>query len=946
IAGVNNLIKDTAGTFRLGGHLTLAGRLDVRDGRLAVEVGNDPSPAGMPGTGTATITADSATFSNRSVLDIDAYHGDGATERNQQVIIRTVSEDIAAVPNYTIAGQQPQNVDFLSLQLRIDDSNRKELYVDSWLRWYDPRPNEAHGTFTLTGDGSFTLGAALNDEAPEAATDWDGKSLTKKGSGRLILRGLSGYTGDTTIEAGTLTLTNNLSTGANNAGRRVMNSGLLQFDFGLAASDVYNLDITGTGDLIKTANGRLALSGNNTYSGRTLIDDGIIAITNYNALGVNSAATSVAMNSGATLELAMATDGNFNKAIGGAGGVRMSGTGTATLTAANSYSGGTVVEDGGGLVAANNRALGSGGIRLENGSSLDLDFNGVFANDMLRGTAGVGLADVDGTLNTRGNIQFSGDHTDYDGLVNVLSDRLTLGTVSRTAFSSGADYDVHNGATLAGNGTIGRQDITEPGLRVRTGGTVSPGNSIGRIRVNGDVVMESGSFYEVEVDWSNSNMSDRITASGSADLQDGADGRPTVVYFGGIGGAAATTGNRWLILSASVLNGTFADVVTRSRYITPSLEYDAANAYLVLRRNGVGFVEDGMTVNQRSVGNALETLNPASDLYAQVTALGGTDDIGYAFDLLSGEMHASLVGALGNYNRSIASALRRRIIENPDCGYPLWASVDGYYALTESSKPANTARARYTSYGVSVGGEMRPGNRAILGAAFRYGDGRLKLDGRHSRADIDSFSFSLYGGWDAWQTTDATVKLMAGAGYGMHRTDSKRSITAPLAPQTLNDKYTNHSYQLFAEALYQYRMSERWTLEPYAALEWDMLRTGSIGESGGSAALTADRDSHHTVMSTLGARVEFRPAQKMTVGVDAGWQHIYGKRNPASHFRYAAGSDEFRIQGAPYARNIARASVYATYAIRECFTIQVGYDGVFGNRYASHGGEIKMQLGF
>ena len=62
----------------------------------------------------------------------------------------------------------------------------------------------AHGDFTLN-EGNFTLDQALHDRPSGAyLRSWDGKSLTKKGNGTLILNGANGYTGITAIEAGTL----------------------------------------------------------------------------------------------------------------------------------------------------------------------------------------------------------------------------------------------------------------------------------------------------------------------------------------------------------------------------------------------------------------------------------------------------------------------------------------------------------------------------------------------------------------------------------------------------------------------------------------------------------------------------------------------------------------------------------------------------------------------
>ncbi|WZB76309.1 autotransporter outer membrane beta-barrel domain-containing protein [Achromobacter insuavis] len=75
-------------------------------------------------------------------------------------------------------------------------------YKLSWLE----DPAKAHGTFTIAEGGDFTLGAVLADVSANTntTTPWDGKSLTKAGTGVLQLTAKNLYTGPTTINAGVL----------------------------------------------------------------------------------------------------------------------------------------------------------------------------------------------------------------------------------------------------------------------------------------------------------------------------------------------------------------------------------------------------------------------------------------------------------------------------------------------------------------------------------------------------------------------------------------------------------------------------------------------------------------------------------------------------------------------------------------------------------------------
>ena len=64
------------------------------------------------------------------------------------------------------------------------------------------------------------------------------------------------------------------------------------------------------------------------------------------------------------------------------------------------------------------------------------------------------------------------------------------------------------GGTLGGNGTVGPTTIL-------AGGALSPGNSVGTLTVNGNLVFAAASLYMVEVQ---GNTADRANASGAATL--------------------------------------------------------------------------------------------------------------------------------------------------------------------------------------------------------------------------------------------------------------------------------------------------------------------------------------------------------------------------------------------------------------------------------------------
>ncbi len=206
------------------------------------------------------------------------------------------------------------------------------------------------------GNPNYSPGMIVNN--PTADYTFIGGSiggtgaLLKQGDGTVTFSQTKNtFSGGTTIEGGTVVAktVNSLGTGDIVTGN-LNGKGTVQFD--LANSGEFSRKISGTGDLVKSGAGDLTLSNSdNSYEGGTTIRGGkVIAKGVVKTIGTGPIDTGSGSAKGAIV-FDLDQDDSFDNTISGTGSVEKSGFGTLTLNKlppnkANSYSGGTLINDG------------------------------------------------------------------------------------------------------------------------------------------------------------------------------------------------------------------------------------------------------------------------------------------------------------------------------------------------------------------------------------------------------------------------------------------------------------------------------------------------------------------------------------------------------------------------------------------------------------------------
>lgn len=199
--------------------------LDV-DYAAATQASQDGTP--LITGGDVTLDGD-LKISDSTVSDLSDITSDQQLAQGQIVLI---DADSAINGNFSsLSMNSASQPDYLAFSGQINPNDDTQYLLGAGLSWYADSASTisttaAHGTFTLDAGKSFEVTSSLVDVAPDATTGWDGKTLTKKGDGTLILSGDNSYSGGTDIEGGELLATNVNALGTGD----IDNSGQLTLD--------------------------------------------------------------------------------------------------------------------------------------------------------------------------------------------------------------------------------------------------------------------------------------------------------------------------------------------------------------------------------------------------------------------------------------------------------------------------------------------------------------------------------------------------------------------------------------------------------------------------------------------------------------------------------------------------------------------------------------------
>ena len=569
-----------------------------------------------------------------------------------------------------------------------------------------------------------------------------------------------------------------------------------------------------------------------------------------------------------------------------------------------------------------------GPVTVRGGKMIKLSDGTLQRFDDVLGGSGDETIDNEGTLTTPGTI-------DLGAGANAFFNR------ADATFYSGTSVALGDGNTFSNAGDL------SPGGANAVQETTLTGNFQNYI-TNKQSIEEKGTFT-VTID---NTGSDRLTVTGTAEL------RGTVRVRGAYSDSVRNNDGRYTILDATGdITGTFEEVMD-TLFIDYDLFYDLTNNNVDLSSAGkddVTFREFAGTANQWAVANALDSLTPANAAVGDVMAATTPTGARAAYDARSGEVHASLKGALMDAGQGTVVAVNNRLAarfgsvgaQASTAAFGTSSLADGQSGLWvtgasgETEATANTARMETDLRSVVFGIDRALSEGWRLGVLGGYSRTDVSQRARLSSGSVDTWSVGLYGGAEA-----GAARFSFGAVYDGHAIDARRSVPSIGLPgiQNLSSSYDARSWQLFAEAGYEVQ-ADGLMLEPFAGVSHTGLATDGFSESGGDAALTSSSDTDNTTFATLGMRGSAALNDTVHVRGMAGWRHAFGDTDPSSTHTLS-GSSAFTVTGAPTAEDAVVIEFGIEASLSDNAFLGVAYKGQYGDGAAAHGFNAGLRVTF
>ena len=533
-----------------------------------------------------------------------------------------------------------------------------------------------------------------------SARIWNSKGIIKNGDGTLAITGNNtddnGYSGGTTINAGTIRLAGDGTLGKGG----VTNNSILEFAYD--SNKTFGNVISGSGKVIKIGDKTLTITGNNTFTGGTTINAGTLSLSGAGVLGTGG----ITVTSNGTLAFADdLTATTISNTISGVGKIIKDGTNTVNINGTfTSFTGDMTINGGkvsllvdGGKTFQVKNLSGSGDLELRlAATSATNTYISSITNDNFTGY--ISLVQQG---NANGN-KINTNSTSFDGFKFKVNNGTSI-------YISGAEFKAD--AFITGNGN------SENRGALRIGNTVS-----GAITLTGNA--------SIGIDGNDRTISGAITS--------GAASGETTLFINGKTDGTSVTANR----STGAFTGSISDgdsgsklgvrIVVNTITFSGDLSYTGATIINADSNNLVTKMilsgANANLVNSRAVtvNGALDFTGYTGENAMQLNNLSGTNGVivGTGKDLILSNSELS---------KFIGSITAKTITKTGDGTLQIYTGASGQ--VDAQSLVVSSGRMDFKGYltgGITVDANavFSPGNsvgEATFGGGYILNDGATLL---------------------------------------------------------------------------------------------------------------------------------------------------------------------------------------------------------------------------
>lgn len=511
---------------------------------------------------------------------------------------------------------------------------------------------------------------------------------------------------------------------------------------------------------------------------------------------------------------------------------------------------------------------------------------------------------------------------------------------------------VQPAATLSGTAHF---DLT-PGTALENAGTIAPGNSVGRMTINGDYRQTSTGRLHAEFDAAGTHdviaVNGRVNLAGTLELAAEPDWYSSTW--------AVSTGS---LIEAPSINGNFDTV--RVAATSPTLSFSAGSEggqrwRLTATRPGNAYTRHAGNSNDLAVARTLQALADAGAPSAQhlfsaldFSAADGSEVTRTLTQAAPGG-YSALMAASVQRDRDIMSTARQGFGQGLRQTGTTWTGFAQVFGAEGEQKTRDTHTGyRATTYGLVIGGGKALDSNPALSAGvyLDISEQSVRLDDPLTGKG-KSTAFGL-GALLEYQPDQRTgIHAHGGLRLGLERGEMNRTVSVGSYRASHGADWTGKSVSMDAGTGYRWQLTPALSAGPFVSLAYSRASRPGLDESGDKATrLALERQSVDALRSSLGLNAIWRHTLDDGSALDAyafaSWDREWLDRNVVQTARFAAlPGQSFDTKNAILPRNSASLGAGLTWQRSETLSLGFDVNGRLGNGYKAIDGRLNVRWAF